>query len=255
MLLVVARDTDLAARRLARRWAHDGARLLTPRDLSRAGWLAGDVSPAASRFTVDGERVDASDLSAVLVRIPSVSPADVPHVGLADRGYCAAEMTAFLAWWLSELPCPVVNRPTPTCLSGTDWAEPTWTIAAAELGVPCHPTGWRSAGGERRPPDDLRRRIPVTVVGDRSVVGSPVVESPVVASRYDSGGCAQLDSWAVRLARAAGVEALTVWFDNDFDNDGAEPCFVGAQPWVDLDDPAIAQLLLGRLLAPQAVSR
>jgi hypothetical protein len=241
MLLLVARDTDLAARRLARRWAHHDARLLTPRDLSRAGWLAGDVSPAASTFVANAERVDASELSAVVVRIPSVLSADVPHVDPADRGYCAAEMTAFLAWWLSELPCPVVNRPTPTCLSGIEWAEPTWAVVAAALGVPCHPTGWRSAEDWPRPADDPRRRIPVTVVGERSVVGS----------RHDERVCAQVGPWAVRLARAAGVEALTVWFDGD----DAGPRFVGAQPWVDIDDPAVADLLLDRLLIPQAASR
>jgi hypothetical protein len=165
----------------------------------------------------------------------------VPHVDPADRGYCAAEMTAFLAWWLAELPCPVVNRPTPTCLSGIEWAEPTWTIVAAGLGMACRPVRWRSAGECRRPPEDLRRRIPVTAVGNRWVMGS----------RHADGACAGLGPLAVKLARAAGVEALTVWFDGD----DAEPCFVGAQPWVDIDNPLIAELLLERLLTPQAVTR
>jgi len=184
MLLLVARDTDLAARRLARRWSQYGARVLTPRDLSCAGWLTGEVSPSVPSFVAEGERAGESEVSAALVRIPSVSAADVSHVDAADRGYCAAEMTAFLAWWLSGLRCSVVNRPTPTSLSGTEWAEPTWTIMAAQLGIPCRPVCWHSAGDGRRPTDErARRRIPVTVVGNRAVVGSGVVTCRPVGDR------------------------------------------------------------------------
>ncbi|WP_408650184.1 hypothetical protein [Jatrophihabitans sp.] len=250
MILVVARATDVAARRLASRWSRHDARVLTPRDLSRNGWLAGDVSPLAPTLVANGETARASEVSAALVRIPSVSATDVSHVAPADRGYCAAEMTAFLAWWLSDLPCAVVNRPTPACLSGTDWAEPTWAIVAAELGLACRPAFWRSAGAVRQPAavrrstasqpaavrqsadEPARRRVPVTVVGNR----------------YVGTASAQLGSQAVKLARAAGVEALTVWFDRD----DVDAHFLQARPWVDIDDPTIADLLLERLLPPQA---
>jgi hypothetical protein len=236
MILIVARATDGAARRLARRWSEDAARVLTPRDLSREGWLAGDVSPSAPTLVAGAETAPASDVNAALVRIPCVSAADVSYVEPADRGYCAAEMTAFLAWWLSGLPCAVINRPTPASLSGTDWAEPTWAIMAAELGIACSLVCWRSAGQGRQPVDERAQRpVPVTAVGNR----------------YAGTATASLGSAAVKLARAAGVEALTVWFDRD----DADAHFVEARPWVDIDDPMIADLLLERLLAPQAVPR
>ena len=79
-----------------------------------------------------------------------VSGADqLPAIAPAARDYCAAEMTAFLSWWLSELRCPVINRPAAGCLAGPGWSVTAWRRAA------------RRAGFDRPPGDDTS----LTVVG------------------------------------------------------------------------------------------
>ncbi len=55
------------------------------------------------------------------------------------EAYVSAEMTAFLLSWLSGLDCPILNRPTPNCLSGPGWRQEQWIHLAARLGIPVDP--------------------------------------------------------------------------------------------------------------------
>jgi len=235
LLLVLARVGDEPARRLVARWSEQDARLVTARDLSRPGWVTGDVEASRATAVVGGDRVSESDIGGVLVRTPAIRPEDLPHVVHDDRQYCAAEMTAFLAWWLATLRCRVVNRPTPTLLSGPDWRDTTWRAIASSLGISFAPLR-RSAPAGRVPTADAHDPasiVPVTVVVT-VVAGRSVHRAPAAAAAQ-----------ARDLARAADADALTVRFRGK----GAELEFVDADPWVDVDDPAVADALLEVLLA------
>ena len=161
-------------------------------------------------------------IAGVLARLPGVSEDDLPHIAPDDRSYVAAEMNAFLLAWLTSLERPVLNRPTPQCLSGTYWRREKWVIEAERLGIPTRPVV-RSADDpvgivDREP------RHTVTVVG-RKHFGTV---DDVLAKR------------AHALAKAAGTELLAVAFD------GEEPAasFVDASLWLDLDDVAIADAVI-----------
>ena len=192
-LLVLAGAADGAARGFVARQAAQGAVLLTPRDLSRPGWRlrVGDV--AASVAVAGGRRIPGAGIKGVLTRLPAITPQDLPHIAREDRAYVAAEMTAFLLAFLSELGSLVANRPTPPCLCGPAWTATRWRQVARELGFPVEPVRLSTAP---EVPEAGRQGAFVTVLGD-TCPGAP---------------CPALAHAATALARAAGVEMLAVEF-------------------------------------------
>jgi hypothetical protein len=130
-ILILAGATDDLARALAQRWAASGARLLLPRDLLHAGWQYRLGRANDSVTVVDGERFRARELAGVLTRLTTIFPQELVEVVPEDRSYIAAEINAFLVAWLSALPIPVLNRATPTCLSGPNWRHEQWVHVAS----------------------------------------------------------------------------------------------------------------------------
>ena len=226
VVLVLADDSDATAARFVNSRHAAGARLLRPADLSQAGWTyqVGSVDNALA--CVAGERIEARRIRGVLSRLVAVTEHHLPQVDAADRAYVAAEMGAFLIAWLSALPCPVVNRPVPPSLAGPSWHWAQWAQLASRLGLavaPLHcsvrPGIDDEADGTAAPPT-AAPPLRVDVMGDVAV--NP--PRPALADQ------------ALRLARAAGVSQLGLWFDADRD----DALLVGIDPWADLDQPAVA---------------
>ena len=135
MLAVLGSSLDRSATALVEAWSTAGAMLLSAEDLSRAGWAFRVAAPGAGAAVIGGERVRVSQIRAVVTRRPAVLAEELTAIEPADRAYLAAEMNAFLVAWLSALPCPVLNRPTPRSLNGPAWTALHWAAAAAEVGV------------------------------------------------------------------------------------------------------------------------
>ncbi|MGH2356006.1 MAG: hypothetical protein ACRDJN_30740, partial [Chloroflexota bacterium] len=209
---------------------------------SVAGWRhapgqATAGAATASAAVIGGRRVTVDQIDGVLTRLPSVFPDELTHIVPADRTYVAAEMRAFLIAWLSTLPCPVLNRPSPGCLAGPAWSPEQWVRAATRLGIPARPFhrhavpgGIPSAGhapgdasgasdGDIRPPEVVTVTT-VTIVGRRCL---GTTERRLAAA-------------ARRLARAAGADLLSAHFDGP----GSAARFLSADPWPDVSAPAVA---------------
>lgn len=228
MLVILAGRHDEMARALAARWAAEGATLLTPRGLSVAGWRHYLGSPSDSTAVIDGRRVPVGELTGVLTRLWCVGVQDLPHIVPADREYVSIEMSAFLTSWLSQLRCPVLNRPSATCLVGPNWQPEEWTQRAARLGIPVRPIERRSAlGTEPTPPSTFEVRATVTVVGAHCLGATDET----------------LRRHARRLAAHANVELLDVFFDGD----DAGASFVGVSLWPDIGSPEVADAMLEHL--------
>lgn len=211
MILVVASAVDPVAAEFVRR-AGDGARLLTCQSLSLPGWRL-SVPPRESPIAVvDGVRIPAEDMTAVITRLPYVSETELPQIAAADRTYVASEMQAFLHAFLSALPCPVVNRPTPVCLAGPNWRRAQWLKAARA-------NGFATSGAPLS-----RQPWPVSIIGGVCLGLSDL----------------SLQQAAFRLARAAGAQMLRLWCAGERD----APVVVSADLWPDLGDPAAAAALL-----------
>jgi len=228
--VVLASAADHVAVELPERLSRLDVVVVTPGDLSRPGWC---YRPGTSDWAMvaDGEVLGAEEIGAVVTRLPWVSEFELSQIVPGDRAYVAAEMRAFLVAWLSDLACPVANRPGPNCLCGPFWRHERWVTEAARAGLAVEPAR-RSVGsdGTQPPPLSCRSRVMVTVVGERCL------------GEADE----QLQDQALCLARATGVETLTVHFADW----GAGMRFLTANPWPCLEDDAVASALLDHLVAP-----
>jgi hypothetical protein len=240
MILILASRWDTTPNDIAAAWADQPVSIMTARDLSRAGWclslgahddgvsrdaVRNDAAVRRDRAVIEGQPIADEELQCVLTRLPWVTEMELPEIVAPDRAYVAAEMSAFLLFWLSGLACPVLNKPTPTCLAGPGWRPERWTRAAAETGMTVRAVQRDSR--LRGAPADCAPSRQVTVVGSQ-VFGEV---HPDLKER-------------VRLlAELAHVSLLTVQFC------GAErgAAFLGADASPSLDDQSVRAAVLEHL--------
>ncbi len=266
MLVVVAGRHDATAKTFVERHAAAGVALLSSDDLSRPGWrfsLASGGPGPDGAAVVGGHQVATADVAGVLTRLPRVTEAELPGIVPEDRTYVAAEMTAFLLAWLSSLRCPVLNRPTTTCLAGPYWWPAQWVRVAHALGVPVRPVHYRadpgrlSSNGEASPSlrcrhgdasrDEANERRAPPIGPSASVppgaADASVLTVTVVGNRCLGTDDERLQTVARRLAHAAGAGLLAV----SFETDGPGPRFVAASPWPDISLPDVGDAILTHL--------
>jgi hypothetical protein len=223
VIVVIASCFDQGARTLAARQGADRVVLLTCEDLSVPGWRHYVAAAGTSVAVVGGREVTLEEITGVITCLPSVSEMELLHIVPADRSYVAAEMTAFLLSWLSTLRCPVVNRPSPTCLYGPYWRAEQWAHLASATGMRVQPVYRRVAFAER-PTHAVPECTTVTVVGERCLGQADTTVMTEVR----------------RLAKAANVEMLTVRVSGA----GPDATFLGADPCPDLTSPETAEAIL-----------
>lgn len=235
MLVAVARRSDQKASDLARRWAPHGGAVLTCEDLSVAGWRQLLGGHETSMVVIDGQVVEARRIAGVLTLLPYITEDDLVRIAREDRRYVASEMTAFLHFWLSGLSCPVLNRPTPVCLTGPGWRREQWVYVAARLGIPVETVAWRldHAAGV---PEKEESHTPDTTV-------------TIVGSRCLGSADGTLVSHVRRLSRAAGVEMLAVDFR---ETEKGFRLYNASSSWADISSPEVADAILEYFLARSA---
>lgn len=229
MWLVVAATGDPSAARLAACWPSRAVHILTAATLAQEGWAYAPGDALASQLPLGQTRARGADVEAVLVRAECIDPADVPFVIDEDRAFVAAEMTAFLTAWLDELPARMLNRPHPGNLAGPSFLQAQWRQLARRLHIPRASVGLEACAPTASGLPAWGRVWPTaTVVGERVFggVGDTLKER------------------ALRLARAAEVALLGVYFDDH----GSRGGLVGARTVPDLDAPEVVEAV-GRWLA------
>jgi hypothetical protein len=232
MIIVFANEHDEHAKCIVQRWAHRGAALMLPSDLSRAGWSCTSRDPNHSTCVIGGLRRQSPDIHGVLVRCPAVLPSDLPHIATTDRSYVASEMTAFLVYWLTALGRPVMNRPTPRSLCGPGWYPEHWMHYAARAGL-------RVKARERTVsltsiehpswPEHNGTCVDLTIVGQ--------VCFGVVSPELARKGCA--------LAAAAKVDLVKLRFDSA----AADACFLEADLCPRIDEGCVEEAVLSHFEA------
>ena len=198
---------------------------MTPSDLSRRGWVLGNGSCDLAQCVVDGQIRSCRDISGVLVRATHVAPEDLGHIVEPERRYVATEMTAFLIHWLTQLTCPVLNRPGAACLGGPGWHPEHWAVMAARVGLDAWPVQ-RQVGFE--PAETVttsERTRAVTIVGERA---------------FGAGSLA-LHEKAIALSRLARTDLVRFVFGESNER------LVGADPFPLPNDPEIEQAVLATL--------
>ena len=159
--MIVASALDQAAAALATSWEKYGAVLVTPRLLSERGWKYEVGQAGLSRGVGHRGPFEAASIRCAYSRLTIVGDHDVRHIMPEDRRYVAAEMQAFLVAWLTEIPCPVLNAPTPISLAGPGWTSHRWTSLATEADFPLSLSGEASAWDFDRPPGFVPRHLSV----------------------------------------------------------------------------------------------
>lgn len=225
MIIILASRYDKTAEALVARWDAYDARVLTCEDLSAVGWHCYLSPSRSSTYVVGGQEAASAEIIGVLTRLPNIWEQELLHVVPADRTYVATEMTAFLVFWLSGLTCPVLNRPTPSCLSGSYWRLEQWVHAAARLGIPVRPVRRRIVQEcNSLLEDHLANSVTVTVVGDRCL--GKVDKSLAIQAR--------------RLADVANVDLLAVQFSGS----GPSSSFINAHLWPDVANSDVADAVI-----------
>jgi hypothetical protein len=223
--VIIAGKQDQSARWLAERWSRFGAELLSPSDLSLPGWRHYVAVASGDTAVINRQAVPVEKITGVLTRLVCVSEHELMHIVPADRAYVAAEMTAFLLSWLSGLSCPLLNRPTPTCLSGCDWRSEQWIYLATLLGIPVITVRRHAKCPEEvSTSSSIDSFDTITVIGERCIGASDERQA----------------AYARRLAAAAGVDLLAVHFRTV----GGEPRLLTADPWPDITSAEVADGML-----------
>lgn len=133
MLLLVTSSSDPE---LALFISRPTVAVVVPAHLSQVGWSYEVGKGALARLVTSRGNIAASEAHGVLARMQRVWPSELPHIDADDREYVATEMTAFLAALISDLPCPLLNLPTPNSLWGPPWTMEHWWRAATKEGFP-----------------------------------------------------------------------------------------------------------------------
>jgi hypothetical protein len=227
MIVVFADEHDESAQDLVRRWTGREAALMAPSDLSRAGWSCNSHDPLRSVCVIGGACHRASSIEGVLIRRSAVLASDLLHITPDDRNYVAAEMNAFLTYWLTAIGRPVLNHPTPRSLSGPGWYPEHWMFYAFRSGLRVKDHK-RSVGphATQHPawPEHPAPYVDLTVVGE-SAIGD--VSTGLAAK-------------ARELAKSAGVKFVRFRFDGS----GDDAVFLQADLFPPLDDERVEAAVL-----------
>jgi len=229
VIVVFASRYDAGARLLTARWARHGAQLLTCDDLSAAGWLYSLSDQAAGTAVIGGRVVPMDHIRGVVTRLPWVTERELSGIAPGDRCYIAAEMSAFLVAWLSGLACPVLNRPTATCLIGPALRREQWIGVAREVGI-------------RTVPETRCVRL-----GDAAAAVRPLAACIVwvVGGQCLGDAAPVLLQQSRKLAAAAGVAMLGVCFSAA----GPDAAMVETLTYPDLDREDLTDAMLDYILA------
>lgn len=241
MILILAAWRDAANEAFAAELAPAQTTVLTYTDLACASSCLCDPGFDCSTLTLADRQLRVDAISAVVNLLPAVLPDALTVYAPEERDYQAAEMHAWLAFFLSSLDCPVVNRPTPLSLSGPAPSPLAWLALARAAGIPLAATDVDSE--EVEPALAIGHDATVEVVA----VGGIVVEpSATLADRYTT-----------ELARRHGLAYLKASYTSkepDGNGQRAGPrcrqvSLVSATSVPDLRDARVRRAL-ARLLRP-----
>jgi hypothetical protein len=194
LILVFASELDDNARDAVTNWSKQKAVLLTPADFFCNGWFVTAETLDNWSIVAAGKWYPVSAISGVVTLISRIFARELFDVEPEERSYAAAEASAFALFLLSKLPCPVVNRPTPDCLTGPNWRPEQWAHACFKAGIRTK----RSKRTNHAPP----QAVPTPRLTSVTVLAGKCLEDT-------SEGCL---SGVLTLARLADVAFLRCYF-------------------------------------------
>lgn len=167
MIIVMASAVDPHAAALLPHFRKLEARLLTPADLSHRGWVVRTDRPLGGCLVAGGERIALDHVQGVVSLLPAVFPQELVAIEEPARAYAAQEMTAFLRYVLTSLPCPVLNQATAGSLCGPLWRPERWLQVAASCGIATDV--WHRRSGDALEAQTDEGLVTMTLIGNEMV--------------------------------------------------------------------------------------
>lgn len=175
MIIVISNIFNEAVPALINRFPKGTVSLFTSRDLSKRGTSIHFNNFDKGSIVVSGKKILIRNISGVLTLIANIYPQELVQINKEDREYVSCEMNAFLTWFLSQLKCPMLNRPSATCFSGQLWKTEYWIKLAIESGIPVDTLVRNNSlpKKHKKPVED--KFISVTLIG-KKVYGTAIKE-------------------------------------------------------------------------------
>jgi hypothetical protein len=196
VILVIAEPGDQGASALVAE--------LAPRPALAVSWVDFAAAPSClhhphfedSRVTVAGAALSVAAIRGVVNALPAVIPESLDLYDATEREYQAAELHAWLSYFLSALTCTVVNRPSALSLAGPVLNPLGWLHLARAAGIPVAARVVSS--------DDLATARSVAADRTEPVIWVSGMEARTAAQEHTA-----------TLARRSGVAYLEAWFEDD----------------------------------------
>jgi hypothetical protein len=233
-LLILGNAFDATARALAERLrARHGSVAVQQRtleELAAARWTH-RLGPGGTRTDVRfSDNTTLAEFAPTLVfnRLEYVPTLLFARMAPADRDYARTEFFALLLSWLASIDEIVVNRATPSGLSGPALRRWQWIARAAEAGLHPYPGAATTNARRSPPPPGVVPRPELLHVRDEAALAQlgfarPLAHAPrphavvsllVLGDAVVGDGAERCGADAavgsIRLARAVGAELLTV---------------------------------------------
>ena len=137
MILIVASAADRAAAEFAETLSVSAAvSVVTCQSLALESTAVHYPAILSSTLTIDGQSIAVAEIDWVLNCLPAVFPDELFFYPPEEREYQSAEFHALLTFFLSALPCPVINRPNSVSLTGSFSSPIGWFHLAHRLCIP-----------------------------------------------------------------------------------------------------------------------
>lgn len=154
MILMLVSSYHKEAATFVKQFPEGAVSILTCADLAQKSTNLFYPGFENSTITIEGIAVPISAISGVVNFLPVILPEELYFLPEEEREYQAAEFHALLTFFLHSLPCPVINRPSASGLTGTFNHALYWLDMARKLEIPTIPLVIDSHDTSNRHPVD-----------------------------------------------------------------------------------------------------
>jgi hypothetical protein len=164
-----------------------------------------------STITIEGITVPISAITGVVNFLPVILPEELYFLPEEEREYQAAEFHALLTFFLHSLPCPVINRPSGSGLTGTFNHALYWIDTARKLEIPTIPLVIDSHDTLNCPPVDKPPPYLEIICLNQEILC--VSNGNATTLPHHSGNRPEAQQYTLQLAKHSGAEYLKAAFE------------------------------------------
>lgn len=219
MILILVSSYQKEAATFVKKFPEGAVSLLTCADLAEAATNLFYPAFGDSSITIGGATVPVSAITGVANLLPLILPEELYFFAEEERDYQSAEFRALLTFFLDALPCPVINRPSGSGLTGPFNHPIRWIDLARELSIPTVPLDIDSHDNANRPaaskaPPFLEITCFNQEILRRSAVFSATLPDLPGADRSpEAEAFSEAEQYTLQLAQHSGSAFLRVSFE------------------------------------------